>query len=431
MRFSIVAGIVLLAAEGCLAVFLRDNDFFVHRMLGQAFLAGDPCAAHQSQYMLGRALINASTAWLPYRLDRGLHFAGAVVALAVALALWHRLAAVHRSRAGRPAFAAAVFTLILVGGYVKRDLDDCGLQIALLFFLTLAGLSLQRGRSLAGGLWLGVAAVYKTTPLLFLPYLLWKRQWQAAAWMVLFVALLNVLPIFYLGWQPTLRSYESWLACVQSCAATDDPSQNPIEPPRQLNQGLTPAIARFLQTYSPGHPLALDHPWSFQPGNLSAAAAKRGVQLVTLALGIVLAWRFRRPWDSAGEGTDLANEWAAVTALCAILSPLCWLQHLVLVVPCVFLWLRAWLSGAAVPRWHWLVVVPLGLIGLLAHRDLMTASFYELLLSYKVHTLAGLFAVGLVLTLPDSAGASAAQADVRRSLPRPGAPAARPYAKAA
>src|SRR5205807_10148253 len=101
------------------------------------------------------------------------------------------------------------------------------------------------------------------------------------------------------------------------------------------------------------------------------------------ALGLILAWRFRRPWRAErckppGLSADFAHEWAAVTALCAILSPLCWLQHLVLVLPCLFLWMRAWLSGSSVPPWHWLLVVPLGLIGLLAHRDLMTASFYEL-----------------------------------------------------
>jgi hypothetical protein len=418
VRFSLVTAIVLLVAEGYLAVILRDNDFLVHRMMGCAFLAGDPCTAHQPQYMPGRSMIDALTAWMPYRLDRALYFAVAVAAFVAALRGWHRLATPYGSCRRGQAFAAAVFALILVGGYVKRDLDDCGLQIGLLFVLTLAALCLQSGNKLGCGLTLGLAAAYKTTPLLFFPYLLWKRQWRAAAWMTLFTALANLLPLLYLGWQPTLRYYEEWFACARSCAAMEDPSQNPIEPPRHLNQGFTPAVARFLQTHPPGHPLAVDHPWFVQPGNLSAAAAKRGVQLVTLALGFILAWRFRRPWGSAGHGADLANEWAAVTALCAILSPLCWLQHLVLVVPCVFLWMRAWLSGAMVPRWHWLLLLPLGIIGLLAHRDLMTASFYELLLSYKLHTLAGLGAVTLALTLPDSTRASVTRADTRTSLPQ-------------
>jgi hypothetical protein len=424
LRFSLIAVGVLLAAEAYLGIFLRDNDFLVHRMLGRAFLAGDPCAAHQPQYMPGRSMIDALTAWMPYRVDRALYFAVAVAAFVTALAIWHRLAAAHCPCTRAQAFAAAVFTVILVGCYVKRDLDDCGLQIGLLFLLTLAAVCLQRGHELGCGLSLGLAAAYKTTPLLFFPFLLWKRQWRAAAWMAVFTAVANLLPILYLGWQPTLRYYEAWLACAQSCAAMEDPSQNPIEPPRHLNQGFAPAVARFLQTHPAGHPLTVDHPWFFQPGNLSAAAAKRGVQLVTLAFGLILAWRFRRSWGFAAQGSGLAYEWAAVTALCAILSPLCWLQHLVLVVPCVFLWMRAWLSGAPVPRWHWLIVVPLGLVGLLAHRDLMTESFYELLLSYKVHTLAGLGAVVLVLTLPDSTRASVAHADSATSLPPPQAQAA-------
>jgi hypothetical protein len=55
---------------------------------------------------------------------------------------------------------------------------------------------LAKGRGIAAGVAFGIAAAFKCTPLLFAPYLLWKRQFIAAA-VLPFVALgLNVLPDF-------------------------------------------------------------------------------------------------------------------------------------------------------------------------------------------------------------------------------------------
>jgi hypothetical protein len=413
-RFLVAASLLLvvaLAVEGYFAICRRDNDFLVHRGFGQAFLAGDPLKAGQFHYLLSRGMINALTAWLPYRADRALHFGTAVVALALSLAWWNQLANRSRPISIPVAAAVAVFTLGLAGAYVLRDLEDCGLQLWLLFYLTAAVHALSLGHSLRCGFWLGLAAAYKVTPLIFLPYLLWKRQWSAAGWMAAFTILFNLAPALYLGWDATVRCHQGWLDFTTRCMACPDPSQNPLEPPRHLNQGLPVAIARFLQTYPPGHPLAMDHPGFVQFGNLDAQMAKRGVQGINLLLGLILAWRFRRQFLMAGQGSDLACEWAAVTLLCAILSPLCWLQHLALILPCVFLWTRAWLAGEALPRWHRIVVPLFALIVLAVHREFMPREWYELLVSYKLHALAALLAIVLVLTLPQDERNKRAEAE--------------------
>src|SRR5262249_28466914 len=150
----------------------------------------------------------------------------------------------------------------------------------------------------------------------------------------------NLAPVLYLGWDTTLDCHRNWLEFSHRCMTIADPSLNPLEPPRHLNQGLAHAVARYVQNYPPGHPLALNHLWFVQFGNLEPHLAKRAVQAVLLLLAGVLAWRFRRPLRTEPDTGDLAHEWAAVTLLCALLSPLCWLQHLVLIIPCVFLWCR-------------------------------------------------------------------------------------------
>ena len=55
---------------------------------------------------------------------------------------------------------------------------------------------LAKGRGIAAGVTFGIAAAFKCTPLLFAPYLLWKRQFIAAAVVVVVALGLNVLPDF-------------------------------------------------------------------------------------------------------------------------------------------------------------------------------------------------------------------------------------------
>lgn len=405
-RFQLTALAVLglaLLVEGYLAVVIRDNDFLVHRRFGEAFLNGQPLHAGQSHYLLSRGMMNGLTAWLPYFTHRALHFGAAVGAFILTLVWWHRITAAGRPELSRPglAFAAGVFTLVLVGCYVQRDLDDCGLQLFLLFFLTAALYALWRGSALGCGFWLGLATAYKVTPVIFLPYLIWKREFRAAGWMAAFFVLFNLAPAVYLGWETTRHYHVYWLKWSASCLASADPSVNPLEPPRHLNQGLQMAVARFLQTYPPGHRLHLEHPTFVQFGDFEPHQAKRGVQFVILTLGVALAWRFRRRHSLPAQGAGLAHEWAAATALCAILSPLCWLQHLSLVVPCVFLWMQSWLAGLPRPRWHGLVMGTAALFVLGVHREFVSKPVYEVLVSYKLHTIAALLTVLLVLTLPE------------------------------
>lgn len=391
---------LVVVVEAYFGICARDNDFHYHRGFGQAFLEGQPYRSSFFHYPLSRGFINASLAWLPYRVDRAICYLLAVGLLAVTLHWWRQLAAGRAPLRQGVATAAIIFTLALAGPYVLRDLEDCGLQILLLFCLTAGARCMTLGRPKSSGAWLGLAAAYKLTPLIFLPYLVWKRQWQAAAAMVLSVIATSLAPAIYLGWETTRNCHQQWFACAAHTLQVADPTENGVEPPRHLNQSLPFAINRLLQTFPPGHPLALDHAWFVQFNDLAPAQAKRVIQGVLLVFGLALAWRWRRPWGDGPAGESLAPEWAVMVMLCALLSPLCWLQHLVLVLPCVLLWWQARLGRAALPRWHDGAIALFGVIALLVHRDLMSRGLYELLVSYKVHTLACLTAVTLVLTLP-------------------------------
>jgi hypothetical protein len=411
---------VVVLVEGYLAISVRHNDFLWHRDFGIDFLAGAPYGNGHDHYALGRGLLNALIAWMPYRASRGLCYVLASVGLAVVLHGWNRLAArTNLQSVPRLGLASAILTLLLLGPYLVRDLDECGLQLFLLFFLSVALFALTAGRQVQCGLWLGLAVVYKLTPALFLPYLLWKRQFRAAGSMMVCTIVLSLAPALYLGWDTTVACHRHWLEFAARCMRLDDPSENGVEPPRHQNQSLPFAIARYCQTHQAGHPLALDHPGFVQFGNLDGPTAKRVVQAILLALAALLAWRFRKTASrqlSDGGPIELASEWAAVLVLCALLSPLCWLQHLILVLPCAFLCIRAWLTGQS-QRWQGVVLSLIAVVTLLIHGDILGRRLFYVCMSYKPHTVAALMLMAMVLTLPARRRA-AAQQKVSTPFPR-------------
>ncbi len=54
--------------------------------------------------------------------------------------------------------------------------------------------AIARRRYFRAATWIGVAAAFKATPLLFAPYLLWRRQWRAAGWLVALAIGVSLLP---------------------------------------------------------------------------------------------------------------------------------------------------------------------------------------------------------------------------------------------
>jgi alpha-1,2-mannosyltransferase len=102
---------------------------------------------------------------------------------------------------------------------------------AVVVLLVVAGLAaLADGRPAAGGASLAGAAALKATPILFLPYLVVKRRYLAAAVMVAVFAVASLLPdlIFTIGRKPAESSYFlAWFGQVAGPALTEKLADNP------------------------------------------------------------------------------------------------------------------------------------------------------------------------------------------------------------
>jgi hypothetical protein len=442
-RFRVIALVflgALLIVSAAQGILQRDNDFRVHYEQGAATLQGRNFL-NLAHYPPGRHLFNAAIAIPPYRLSRALVYILAIASLMVLLTRWNRLADNRLPVSASRRSAALIVTLLVTWSYLFRDLDDCGLQIVLLFLLTEGGWAVVHGRSWQAGAWLAAAASYKPSALLFFPFLLYKRRWREAAHMLVFLAIFNVLvPAAILGKDETRRGWDVFLTVSTRTIAIDDPSLNLIEPPKHQNQSLKLSLARLVQHYPPAHPLAVPiaddvpahdaikddyyawmidrralseaagpepqapspprrSPFFLQLLSLSPAHANVMVSVVLLVLGGAIAWRVRRPWVDPATDENLPVEWAAATALCALLAPFAWMHHLILMVPAVLLVVRAHLAGPQ-PVWRRLVLGYATFTMVFLVYDLLTRYGWLLVIANGLHTWASMAVLLLVLTLP-------------------------------
>jgi hypothetical protein len=447
--FRVTAWIVLaaaIAAEGYYAVFFRTGDVTCHMMYGREFRDGVPFTNEGNFYPLGRVMFDVLFTLGNVHAMRTAFYAAAIVAFITTFWLWGRMVPAHETLASNGAtelrfrnFAACVATIVVLLPFIIRDLDECGLQTLLLLMCTLGTFCFLHGHRVSGGFWLAAAATYKATPLLFLPFLIWKREWKTAGAMVVFLVGLNLLPAVYLGWEKTIACHRYWFAHTRAVTQTVEayPSAFGLENPKHQNESLAATFARLVETYPPGHPLYVDSRLFVQFGNLPPAQAKLAVKFMTLLLGACVAWRMRRgfatnrdvPSQSSGstlpspisgmkENSHLATErvvaeFAVACAFSALLSPLCWKQHLVMLVPCVFLLARSVLDGRPQGRARVAAMFVISAVFFWTHRLTVGAQLALVITSYNPVTIGAVVMTFLVLSNPKSA--STANASVSTS----------------
>ena len=417
MRWLLGSLAPVLIASAVMGIFLRHNDFYWHYAQGEKVLTGRTPGDGRSgeipaPYLMGRMMFDAALALLPYRLARAAVWTAAVVALLHALGSWGRLLDVDPSRRR----ALAVLAVWWVLPFLYRDLDDCGLQVLTLALFTLGASALIDRRPLAAGGWMALAASYKTTPLLVLPYLLYKRLWREAGVMVAALVLVNaVLPIAFFGWKRTVDANRAFVALAMASTSPDDPSANGLDVPTNQNLSLKMAMVRYLQTFPPEHTLFLAAPgqksndqhllapisqikrhWAFfQFLDFAPATVNLVIGGMLMMFGIGLAWAFRGSGRTIPDAR-LARELAVVAVLFTILSPMCWQQHLVMMLPLVMVVL--W-DGFRRPmgRSRHAVLIGAWYFIWLPQREVFGRDLTVVIASYKLPTIACLALIFLAL----------------------------------
>lgn len=141
-------------------------------------------------------------------------------------------------------------SLVLSLKFILAVLENQAYDTFALAFVAAGLLGLAHRQEHWGGALLGVAAAIKATPLIFLPYLLMKRRFVAAAWFTGALVALSLLPDLLFTPQGTPHGYiVTWLRDVAGVAVRNDASAAPVPfwaGANPFNHSLRGALARLM-----------------------------------------------------------------------------------------------------------------------------------------------------------------------------------------
>lgn len=246
-----------------------------------------------------------------------------------------------------PAWSAVFWLGLLL--MLRWTMAPLGLQqfdVVIAALIAAGCLALVRGHELRGGMWIGMAAAMKFTPLLFAPYFLWRGRWKAALCVGGVATAMNVLPDVCFPKQEAGYYIADWWRSFASHVQGWAPGQ--WFTAMMLNQSLAGLFNRLGRMVTDPSAANLD------AVKLSVDAAfwvKRltyGTGLTLAGITVLFAWRpLRSPAgvDRAGNADTVGRRWSAefgaVMALMLLLSPMSGKAHYVL------LWLPTLLVAQA------------------------------------------------------------------------------------
>jgi alpha-1,2-mannosyltransferase len=388
-----LAGGALVVALHAISIAIRRaghlGDFDVSREFGRRFLAGEPLYAGglHYPYMPAAAMWFAPLALAPPWIAFAARYA---VALACTWLTFRMLAAMVAPRAiEKPALRITVagLCLFLSSHYVLRDLDDGGPHLILLAILTGAFYCVRRGRSTPAALCFGLAAALKAPNVLLLPFLVWKRQWQLAALATAATIAWICLPAPWMGSGKWWEYQVTWTRTVLASAAGRPAAGARESEERRQNQSLRAVVARRLQ------------PRDTATAGPEATASFLAPPLATVAplalVGLFAAATYRHRRDAIGAGWLL--EASAVLLLTLLLSPATWVQHLVLVIPALYLIVAEHCTVRRLGPTATAAMIAYAILALVLNRELLGRATYLVLLDHGLHTLCLLLLLGVLL----------------------------------
>ena len=376
-----------------------SNDHWRHWEFGRRFLVGESLYQDRCcfNYMPIAAMYWAPMALVSVTASKLISYAISVAGLALTLWLLARMIGPHcRGQAWKLASVAALAVLLCLR-YLLRDWGDDGAHIQFLAILV-GGIYLAwSGRTKASAACFGLAIATKISPVLFIPFMLWKRRWRLACYTAVAAVLWSLLPIAWMGPQRWWQDQRTWLILGLNVVREGHDEQLEMNNLRPQNQSLKMGILRYLVTYPVGHPMRLTDPADVPIFDLSQSTANRVAWGLMLGLVAVCVWQSQRTAAAPDDRLAWVVESSGMLILILLLSPVVWLHHLVFMLPAMFCLLAHDRCVEKLDRPAALLLGIYILLSLVFCRELLGKSGTLLLLSYRVYTVCTLIVLGLML----------------------------------
>lgn len=203
--------------------------------------------------------------------------------------------------------------------FTFTNFDKGQANIFVLFWVVWAFMHLEKKRPRTAGLCLAVGILAKMSPLLLIPYLIWRKEFSCVVWCGIGLVVFSLLPWFIQGPSQGLQTFVDWIRWTREA---HDPNFLASQP----NQSLAGAVHRLFlkqETY-----------WMRQHGGGILQVPLWVVKSTYLAASAVLFGAFlskpnpaleATPYELKLKGVDLASILLAVT----IIFPIGWKYCLV------------------------------------------------------------------------------------------------------
>ncbi len=341
-RFLLLATFIGVVMHGYHTAFVRiplGRDFDAHRIMGERFLGYEDVyglAGFGYPYMPIASMYFSLLTFFERDTALALRYSLAIACLCLAFIMCYRMARAQSSTTPTAGLWMGVISTVLALQFILQDLDDGGPHLILLGILITGIYSIWQGREKIGALWIGLAIALKVTPALFLPFFLWKRRWKLAGYTTIATICWILLPVLYMGPSLWWSQQRNWTqVAVGSVLGHESPATRSNEQ-QVRNQSLKQTLLRYLVTIPQDDSLRQKDPGYAPVLNLPPAAAQIAVLAAMASLLAFFGWTTRRPYEAQKDPMWLRDS-SALLIIALLLSPVTWIQHLVWLVPALYL----------------------------------------------------------------------------------------------
>ncbi len=204
-----------------------------------------------------------------------------------------------------------LLTLLFTSKFWVREIWLGQTDLLMLVFIFLSILYQDKGKQLAAGVLLGLSVIIKPTPLIFVPYLLYKRRFKTIGYLVVACILLVLLPSLVYGISGNFGLLSGWKTIMSASS------------PPLLTVDVNQSLFAFF------HRLLTSTPYNVNVLNLNLTVVDILIYAATVGLFVFLLFLNHR---SKLVEQDLVKfpeciEYSFLLIFMALFSPLGWFQN--------------------------------------------------------------------------------------------------------